>query len=103
MLIIVFTMRQTLEVVKQIELNTLKLIQKQKSLKKDLSEIKLENENLKAEKKMLEKSINVLETENEQLKSVNAILGSNEFKRETKLKINRMIREIDSCITQLSD
>ncbi len=39
----------------------------------------------------------------EALKMANAILGSNESKRETKLKINALIREIDYCITQLSN
>jgi hypothetical protein len=31
------------------------------------------------------------------------ILGSDENKRETKLKINTLIREIDHCIAQLSE
>lgn len=39
----------------------------------------------------------------EKLKMVNALLGSEENKRETKLKINSLIREIDYCIAQLSD
>ena len=39
----------------------------------------------------------------EALKMANTILGSDENKRETKLKINALIREIDHCITQLSD
>lgn len=39
----------------------------------------------------------------EALKITNAILGSDENKRETKLKINALIREIDHCIGQLSD
>jgi len=36
------------------------------------------------------------------LKLTSSMLGSDEYKRETKLKINTLIREIDSCITQLS-
>ncbi len=39
----------------------------------------------------------------EALKMANAMLGSDDNKRETKLKINALIREIDHCITQLSD
>jgi len=31
------------------------------------------------------------------------MLGSNEYKRETKLKINAMMRELDACIAQLAD
>ena len=37
------------------------------------------------------------------LKFANSILGSNESKKETKLKINALIREIDYCISQLSE
>ncbi|MBT8304027.1 MAG: hypothetical protein KJP09_06120 [Bacteroidia bacterium] len=39
----------------------------------------------------------------ESLKHVNSILGSDEYKRETKLKINTLIREIDHCIAQLAE
>ncbi|MBJ6369197.1 hypothetical protein [Snuella sedimenti] len=39
----------------------------------------------------------------ETLKMANTILGSDDNKKETKLKINALIREIDHCITQLSD
>ncbi len=37
------------------------------------------------------------------LKIANSMLGSDEDKRETKLKINALIRDIDNCIVQLSD
>jgi len=39
----------------------------------------------------------------ETLKFTNSILGSNESKKETKLKINALIKEIDYCISQLSE
>ena len=39
----------------------------------------------------------------ETLKLANSLLGSDENKRETKLKINALIREIDYCISQLSE
>jgi len=39
----------------------------------------------------------------ETLKIANSILGSDESKKETKLKINALIREIDYCISQLSE
>ncbi len=49
-----------------------------------------------------------IETENlnkqiESLKTANALLGSEDFKRETKTRINSIIREIDYCVAQLSD
>lgn len=39
----------------------------------------------------------------ETLKIANSMLGSDDNKRETKLKINALIREIDHCIGQLSE
>ena len=47
--------------------------------------------------------IEALKTQYETLKMANTLLGSEENKRETKLKINSLIREIDYCIAQLSD
>jgi chaperonin cofactor prefoldin len=49
------------------------------------------------------KEVEVLKTQLESLKIANALLGSDENKRDTKLKINSIIREIDYCIAQLSD
>lgn len=40
---------------------------------------------------------------NEALKMANSLLGSDENNRETKLKINMLIRDIDHCIAQLSE
>lgn len=39
----------------------------------------------------------------EALKIAKSMLGSDDNKRETKLKINSLIREIDYCIAQLSE
>jgi len=47
--------------------------------------------------------IGLLKKQNESLKIANSLLGSDDNKRETKLKINSLIREIDYCIAQLSD
>ncbi len=38
----------------------------------------------------------------EALKLASSMLGSDENKRETKLKINTLIKDIDHCISQLS-
>lgn len=44
-----------------------------------------------------------LKSDFETLKITNSLLGSDDYKRDTKLKINSLIREIDYCIAQLSD
>lgn len=50
----------------------------------------------------LTKKVMDLEQESKLLKSANALLGSDDYKRETKLKINALVKEIDQCIAQLS-
>ena len=73
-----------------------RLSQLQQSTQEELIKLKAENESLLAE-------IDQLESKNQSLKTANAMLGSNEYKKETKLQINSLIREIDQCIVQLSE
>lgn len=49
------------------------------------------------------KEIEDLKAQYDSLKIANSLLGSDDNKRDTKLKINSLIREIDYCIAQLSD
>ncbi len=70
--------------------------QSQNSVQEELATLKVENERLSEEVKESEKRIQTL-------KAANAMLGSNDYKKETKLKINGLIREIDQCIVQLSE
>jgi hypothetical protein len=46
---------------------------------------------------------NEIESKYQTLKIAKTIEGSKEDRRETKLKINALIREIDTCISQLSE
>ena len=51
-------------------------------------------------------NLQIIEDQNkkhELLKIAKTIDGSNKSTRETKLKINALIREIDKCIVQLSE
>jgi len=48
-------------------------------------------------------TIDTLKKDFDTLKMTNSLLGSEEYKRDTKLKINSLIREIDYCIAQLAD
>ncbi|MFZ2282612.1 MAG: hypothetical protein WAV86_01915 [Lutibacter sp.] len=57
-------------------------------------------ENELAEGKQL---LNDIEEKYQTLKIAKTIEGSKEDRRETKLKINALIREIDTCIVQLSE
>ncbi len=48
-------------------------------------------------------AVETLKKDYEALKITNSLLGSEDYKRDTKLKINSLIREIDYCIAQLAD
>ncbi|MFD2824745.1 hypothetical protein ACFS5M_13765 [Lacinutrix iliipiscaria] len=50
-----------------------------------------------------ERQLVVWKDKYEALKMANSMLGSDNNKRETKLKINTLIRDIDHCISQLSE
>jgi restriction endonuclease S subunit len=72
------------------------LEQKNQALQQELkvSAATLQNQNV---------TIDTLKKDFETLKMTNSLLGSEEYKRDTKLKINSLIREIDYCIAQLAD
>lgn len=96
-------MSKLVEKVDSLEQKISKLLYKYKALEYENQQLQ---EELKAEKQnsiQLTSKISSLENQTQMLKTANAMLGSNEYKRETKLKINSLIREIDQCIVQLSE
>ena len=80
-----------------------KLISKIKSLEKNNQEIKVELTKSAAVIQSQSNEIEALKVQYDTLKIANSLLGSDDNKRDTKLKINSLIREIDYCIAQLSD
>jgi chromosome segregation ATPase len=91
------------EIVDSLESKIEKLYQKLEKLNKKNQE--LENE-ISASAMVISnqsEEIVMLKRQHETLKMANSLLGSDDNKRETKLKINSLIREIDYCIAQLSD
>ena len=91
------------ELIDSLEVKFFKLNQKVAQLEKKNQE--LQDELLLSKKNQQQQSgeIEILNNQLDTLKMVNSLLGSEENKRETKLKINSLIREIDYCIAQLSD
>ncbi|AXO79467.1 hypothetical protein DZC78_03385 [Olleya aquimaris] len=79
-----------------------KVLNRQKDLKLENTKLKkaLEQSQSKLTAKDLE--LKTWQDNYNTLKMANTILGSDKDKRETKLKINTLIREIDHCISQLS-
>ena len=65
----------------------------------------LSNELAQTQERLLQQNeaISKWQEKYETLKMANSLLGSDDNKRETKLKINALIRDIDHCIGQLSE
>lgn len=96
-------MSEIVEIIDTLEFKIQKLFEKIDSLEEKNQLLQLElnksivsNQNQKA-------VLDTLQSEFESLKMANSLLGSEDYKRDTKLKINSLIREIDYCIAQLSD
>lgn len=96
-------MSEIVEIIDTLEFKIQKLFQKIDGLEEKNQLLQLElnksivsNQNQKA-------VLDTLQSEFESLKMANSLLGSEDYKRDTKLKINSLIREIDYCIAQLSD
>lgn len=90
-------------IVDSLENRISKVLHKLEVLKQNNAKLKEELDT--TQQKMIQQDalISSWEEKYESLKFANSILGSDESKRETKLKINTLIREIDYCISQLSE
>ncbi|MCC9071531.1 hypothetical protein LNQ49_08060 [Flavobacterium sp. F-65] len=91
------------EIIDTLEYKVEKLFAKLKGLEKNNQELKSELIEAKQTIQRQSEEIEGLKKQYETLKIANSLLGSNDNKRDTKLKINSLIREIDHCIAQLSD
>ena len=91
------------EIIDTLENKIGKLFLKIKSLEQNNQKLDTELKNAAVLIQNQSKEIESLKTQLETLKIANTLLGSDDNKRDTKLKINSIIREIDYCIAQLSD
>ena len=90
-------------VVDSLENRIRKVLHKLEVLKQ--TNTKLSEELEQSQEKLIqqEERLSSWEEKYETLKIANSILGSDTNKRETKLKINALIRDLDHCIAQLSE
>ncbi|CAM4115852.1 hypothetical protein FLSI110296_14780 [Flavobacterium sinopsychrotolerans] len=91
------------EIIDTLENKVEKLFIKMKSLEKNNQDLTNELTKTASIIQTQSQEIEALKTQYETLKVANTLLGSDDNKRDTKLKINSLIREIDYCIAQLSD
>ena len=96
-------MSEFAEIIKTLESNIEKLFSKIDTLEKNNTILNREIKDSALTIKNQSSEIEHLKSQYNSIKMANSLLGSEENKRETKLKINSLIREIDYCIAQLSD
>ncbi|GAA0724152.1 hypothetical protein GCM10009430_28390 [Aquimarina litoralis] len=96
-------MSNLIEIVDSLENRISKLLHKYDLLKQQNTNLKEKIKNLESNSEVQNDQLKQWEEKFSALKNANAMLGSDEYKRETKLKINALIREIDVCIAQLSE
>ncbi len=96
-------MSEITEIVDNLENRISKLLHKYDFMKQANESLQEELNTVRLEYGKLEEDIQASRDQVQTLKAANAMLGSTDHKRETKLKINSLIREIDQCIVQLSE
>ena len=96
-------MRKIEDIVDALQNKISKVLHKQEVLKQ--TNAKLTEQLEQQQQKLIEQQEEIASWADkyQTLKIANSMLGSDENKRETKLKINALIREIDHCIGQLSE
>ncbi len=96
-------MKEALQHIDLLEINFKKLLATNQNLREENQLLKKELIASNQETELLLAEIDHLKKQMRSLQTANAILGSKENKKATKLKINSLIREIDECIVQLAD
>jgi chromosome segregation ATPase len=91
------------EIVDSLENRISKLLHTHEKLKQTNQVLEEELKNLKSEQDQFQRDIEQWRDTCSSLKLANSMLGSDQYKRDTKLKINALVREIDQCIVQLSE
>jgi len=91
------------EIVDSLENRISKLLQTHLKMKQRNAQLEDEMAVLKLQQEQFHDEIEIWREKHDTLKFANSILGSDDYKRDTKLKINALIREIDQCITELSE
>jgi chromosome segregation ATPase len=91
------------EVVDSLENRISKLLHRYEKLKEANRDLEKQLELLKSQQDRSYSEIEELREKCKSLKLANSMLGSDQYKRDTKLKINALVREIDDCISQLSE
>lgn len=96
-------MSEIAEIIDSLENKLQKLIKKLDMMEQTSAALRQEIQKSAEVIQKQSEDIDALRKKYDSLKMVNSLLGSEETKRDTKLKINALVREIDYCIAQLAD
>ena len=96
-------MSEIAEIVNTLEIRIGKLVSKLKNMEQESQKLTKDIEKAAVIIKNQSQEIEALKSRYNSLKIASSLLGSDNNKKDTKLKINSLIREIDYCIAQLSD
>lgn len=96
-------MGDLIEIVDSLENKVSRLLHRLEVLNQANAKLKNELGSLKESHEQNKVALVEWEEKYDSLRLANSMLGSNTNKTEAKLKINTLIRELDSCIAQLAE
>ena len=96
-------MRNVESIVESLELKIVNVLAHLDALKAENQRLKLESAAQKEKADAQRAALDKKEADLEALRIASSILGSNDDKRASKLKINALIRDINDCLASLSD
>ena len=96
-------MRNVESIVESLELKIVNILAHLDALKAENQRLKLENAAQKEKAEAQRAALDKKEADLEALRIASSMLGSNDDKRASKLKINALIRDINDCLASLSD
>ena len=96
-------MSELVKIVDSLENKLSKLLHKLELLQQANQKLETELVSARNDKDETIKTVSEWEQKYNSLKLANSMLGSSNSKRETNLKINNLIKDIDDCIARLSN
>ena len=96
-------MRNVESIVESLELKIVNVLAHLDALKAENQRLKLESAAQKEKADAQRAALDKKEADLEALRIASSMLGSNDDKRSSKLKINALIRDINDCLASLSD
>ncbi|AJA69204.1 hypothetical protein HX045_03740 [Myroides odoratimimus] len=95
-------MSELTDIINSLEVKFAKLMQRLSVLEAENKQLKTSLEQAQKEILKNEEQLDSIYKKYESIQLANSLLGSEENRRDTKLKINSLIKEIDQCIAHLT-